>query len=240
MSRTVPVPPAVALALALAGCPDNVKDPFPKAVGYQPLTSCVTADWPTDPLNPADPYPEMLSVVRAPNCGGSLNADEYVVADHAHARGFLKFPILAVWAKLQDPSWVHLCDAGYSNGCVDSWRYLPGLETGDFPVSFRIAYHVDATLGINVDWEHTWREGPLEGTVEAPLAVGARYQKTWGIENIRVQTGSFVLRPTDTDPNVTSIELVGWLDAAQSNENTVAGTLTNAYELLRAGLYAPP
>jgi len=241
MSRAFPASPAVALALALAGCPDNVEDPFPKEVGYQPLTSCVTAELPSDPVNPLDPYPEVLSVARAPNCGGALNPDMYVIADHAHALGYLKFPILTVWAKLWPkqeglPNWVHLCDDG-SPSCVDSWQWLPGLETADFPVSFRMRYHVDDI--ISVDWEHTWRQGPLEGDVAAPLAVGARYQKTWGIENIRVQAASFVLKPVGPAGAYTSIEMVGWLDADRTDENTVAGTLMNAYALLKTGLYAP-
>jgi hypothetical protein len=240
MPRTVPVPPAVALALVLAGCPDNVKDPFPKEVGYQPLMFCASVAapaWP-DPVG-SDPYPEVLSLARVANCGGALNADEYVVTDQAMGRGYLKFPILAVWAKLRDPNVMHLCLGGTAVDCVDRYEVLPGLESSDFPVSFRIKYHVDSEI-IAVAWEHTWRQGPLAGTVDAPQAVGARYQKTWGIENIRVQTASFVLRPSDTDPNVTSFEMVAWLDADRSNENTVAGTVTNAYNALWTALHAAP
>lgn len=250
MSRAMPVPSAVALALVLAGCPDNVKDPFPKSVGFQPLTYCpqVEVPWPTDAQNPSDLYPEILNVLAAPGCGGALNPDKYVVTSHAHARTFLKVPILTVWSKMQPtqdglPNWVHLCDDG-SIKCVDSWNWLPGAETADFPVSFRMLYHVDEFISVN--WEHTWREGPLKGTVADPLTleVGARYQKTWGIENIRVQTGSFVLRPVGpvTGDEYTSIELVAWLDAdtqGQSETEAVFGSLVNAYNLLKAGVYAP-
>jgi hypothetical protein len=245
MSRTVPVPPAVALALVLAGCPDNVEDPFPKAVGYQPLTYCPQVEV-ADPQNPSDRFPEMLNILAAPGCGGALTPDKYVVTSHAHARGFLKVPILTVWAKMQPtqdglPNWVHLCDDG-TDKCVESWHWLPGTETADFPVSFRMKYHVDSL--VSVDWEHTWRQGLLEGTVAAPLAVGARYQKTWGIENIRVQTGSFVLRPVGpvTGAEYTSIELVAWLDAdtqGQSETEAVFGSLVNAYNLLKTGVYTP-
>lgn len=239
MSRTASAIPATALALALAGCPGNTKDDFPKSVGYQPLTFCATAtppDWPTDPV---DPCPEVLSpVVRVANCGGSLNPDKYVVVDQAMGRGYLKFPLLTVWDKLKDPNVVHLCLGGTVVDCVDEYHPLPGLETADFPVSFRIDYVVHDI--ITVEWWHTWREGPLEGTVDAPLAVGARYQKTWGLENIRVQTGSFVLRPVGATGQCTSIEMVAWLDGDRSNENTVAGTVSNAYNSLQAALHAPP
>ncbi len=236
---------ALALTVALAGCPGNVKDAFPKSVGYQPLTYCpqIEVPWPTDPV---DPGPETLNVLAAPGCGGSLNPDTYVVTDQAHARGYLKKPLLTVWNRMQpgwdgDPNWIRLCQNGETwiapgSRCVDSWHWIPGGETADFPVSFVMRYHVNEI--ISVDWELTWREGPLVGTVAAPQAVGARYQKTWGIENLRVETGSFVLKPAPDD-TCTSVELVGWLDADQSDQNSVAGTLMNAYALLKIGVYTP-
>ena len=245
MSRAVPISPALALAVALLGCPGNREDPFPKSVGYQPLTYCpqVEVDWPTDTAVPPDPCPEKLNILSAPGCGGALNPDTYVVTAHAHARGYLKAPLQAVWAKMQPawdglPNWVHLCDDGTIK-CVQSWHWLPGAEGADFPVSFIMRYHVSNI--ISVDWELTWREGPLTGTVAAPLSVGARYQKTWGIENIRVETGSYVLTPAPDD-TCTSVELVGWLDAdtqGQSPAESVFGTLYYAYHLLLTGVHTP-
>lgn len=248
MPRPVPLTPAVALALALAGCPDNVDDPFPKSVGYQPLAYCPAATpaaWPTDPV---DPCPEVVNIVLVANCGGQLSPDKNVVVDQAQARGYLKASLATAWSRIQpiqdgDPNWVRLCRNGGLDAwavpgsrCVDTWHWLPGTESQDFPVSFRMKYHVDEI--VSVDWEHTWRQGPLEGTVVSPLAVGARYQKTWGIENLRVQTTSYVLRPAP-DESCTSIELVGWLDADQSNETSVAGTVHNAFNLLREGVHTP-
>ena len=240
MSRPVPV--LAALALALAGCPGNVEDPFPKSVGFQPLTYCPEVEVPA-PTDPVDPCPEILNVAAAPSCGGYLNPDQFAVTAHAHGRGFYKASLLAVWSKMQPaqpglPNWIHLCDDGTVK-CVDSWEWRPGLEGADFPVSFRMGYHVDEVIPVN--WEHTWREGPLEGTVAAPLVVGARYQKTSGIQNIRVQTGSFVLRKAPDD-TCTSIELVGWLSAdtqGQTPEEAVTGTVRDAYGLLWTGVHPP-
>ncbi len=248
MSRPVPVSPALALALALAGCPSNVHDDFPKSVGFQPLDFCATAtpaDWPTDPV---DPCPETLNFVSVANCGGFLNPDKWVVVDQAHARGYLKASLLTVWSKMQpthdgDPNWVRLCQKGggdtwaiAGSECVDWWHWYPGTEGADFPVSFQIRYHVNDI--ISVDWEHTWREGPLQGTVAAPLAVGARWQKTWGIENLRVESQSYVLKPAPDD-TCTSIEMVGYLDADRENQYSVEGTLRNAYNLLHLGVHTP-
>ncbi|HEU4382415.1 MAG TPA: hypothetical protein VFR85_02835 [Anaeromyxobacteraceae bacterium] len=239
--------PFILLALALAGCPEDVKDAFPKSVGYQPLTYCpqVEVAWPTDPV---DPCPEVLSVTSAPGCGGELNPDKWVVTNHAHGRAYLKASLLAVWSTMQpthqgDPNWIRLCKTGGGDDawtvpgsqCADSWSWLPGEEP-EFPVSFRMQYHKDEI--ISVDWVHVWRQGPLEGTVAAPLAVGARYQKTLGIENLRVQTTSYVLRPAPND-TCTSIEMVGWLDADRTDYTTVAGTLQNAYNLLKLGVHTP-
>lgn len=243
MSRLVPLPAALLLPVVLAGCPHNKQDDFPLSVGYQPLTYCpqVEVAWPVDTAVPPDPCPEIWNVAAAPGCGGLLNPDMYVITSHAHLRGFLKGSLVTVWSKMQPvqdglPNWVHLCDDG-TYKCVNSWHWLGGTETGSFPVSFRMLYHVDNI--ISVDWEHTWREGPLAGTVAAPSVVGARYQKTWGIQNIRVQTGSFVLTSTQGD-TCTQVELVGWLDGdtqGQTPTQAVQGTLVYAYTLLQTGVH---
>ena len=175
MSRSVPLSPALALALLLAGCPDNVDDPFPKSVGYQPLVYCTTATpaaWPVDPLTPPDPCPELFNVVAVPDCGGQLSPEKHVIVDQAQGRGYLKASLATTWSRMQpiqdgDPNWVRLCMNGGGDDawaipgsrCTDGWHWLPGTETQDFPVSFRMSYHSNQL--VSVDWEHTWREGQI-------------------------------------------------------------------------------
>ena len=80
----------------------------------------------------------------------------------------------------------------------------------------------------------TYRAGPLEGTEDAPIKVGERYQKTWGIRNIEVMSGSLVA--TEVAPGVTAVEMVAWLKATTQYQSDCNGTVVDLFGDLEAKL----
>jgi hypothetical protein len=235
-------------ALGLAGCGKNVTTEFPVSVGFQPIESVSDASWPA-PL-PGDPYPEALGdVVRGqtachPDPFGPprWNIPPIAVAlqpqiqcdgpDWAHGRGYVHAPLATVYQALHDPAASRIHSPG------DHWTPTLGVEPG-YPISFRIRYHT-TPLGVTVDWDLTYRGGPLEGTDAVPTVVGLRYQKTWGSDYIKVESGSLVAAAVDGAPDVTSVELVAWLDAATQGPNDVAGTVTDLFGDLVGVVHALP
>jgi len=215
-------PPWAGLAAALAclaGCNPTAPDPFPESLGFQPIEPC-TAPPPSGGLL-GDPYPETDSYVsgRAPDGTYSW----------AHGYAYVKAPLKDVWAAMQDPA---VCALNK----VDKWAVDLGVEP-QFPVSFRIHYWVYTI--ITVEWELTWRQGPLAGTVDQPVQVGARYQKTWGTTHLQIEMGSVVLE--EVAPGITSVQMVGHLAAdQQGGPADVTGTLMYFYQKLVLKVHGQP
>ena len=65
---------------------------------------------------------------------------------------------------------------------------------------------------VTLEFDVTWRQGAVEGTVEAPTRVGIRYQKTAGSDYIDLLRGSIVL--TAVGDEVTAVEMIEHLQAA--------------------------
>ena len=63
----------------------------------------------------------------------------------------------------------------------------------------------------------------------ASSRIGQRYQKTWGVSDIRVMTGSLVATAVDGAPGVTSVEMVEWLNATTQHQSDCDGTLTDLF-----------
>ncbi len=207
---------AAALAL-LPGCNTNVPDPFPESLGFQPIEPC-TAQPPSGGLL-GDPYPETASYVS----GWGTNYS------WAHGYAYVKASLPDVWAAMQDPA---VCALNK----VDKWAVDLNVEP-QFPVSFRIHYWVYTI--ITVEWELTWRQGPLVGTVAQPTQVGARYQKTWGTNHLQIEMGSIVLE--EVAPGVTSVQMVGHLAAdQQGGPADVTGTLQYFYKKLVLKVHGQP
>jgi hypothetical protein len=204
----------------VAGCQKNVTDPLPVEVGFQPLEPVTDAAWPEGQAG--DPYPETLGTVVY----GSTPDHDF-----AHARGYVHAPLVSVYQALHDPA------AGRIHNPSGEWHPTVGVEP-EFPISYRIRYVEEPLPTLIVEWDVTYRGGPLEGTDAAPAVVGFRFQKTWGNDHIRVQAGSIVA--TEVDVGVTSVEMVGWLDADTQGPSDVAGTVRDLYGNLLGVLAAPP
>jgi len=210
------------LALLGGGCkPKNLETPFPPGVDFKPLEAMRTGvDWPAP--TGTDAHPQGL--------GAIVNAS---TLDHygSHARGYLHAPLAAVYDALKDPaaSLIHNTDTG------PGLEGPPTLGVEPYPISFRVRYRNGTPVG-DVRFDVTYRAGPLEGTEAAPVVVGQRYQKTWGVENIRVMTGSLVATAVDGAPDVTSVEMVAWLAATTQEQADCDGTLTDLFGNLAATL----
>ena len=212
----------------LAGCGKNVKDEFPLSVGFQPIEAVgPQVTWPAASGN--DLTPQGLGPVVAGPSKGHYTS---------YARGYLHAPLARVYLALHDPraSLIHNQD-GHPQ-LDGAMQPNPAMNEEPFPVSFRVRYFTRAT--VNTKFDVTYRAGPLEGTDAAPTVVGERYQKTWGTEYISVMAGSLVATAVPGAPDVTSVEMVAWLNARTQYQSNCDGTLRDLFGDLEAVLAALP
>jgi hypothetical protein len=213
------------LAAALTGCPGNSHDDFPVAVGFQPLEPISTlATFPAATVG--DPTPQGLGpIVAVPGFSHFTS----------HAVGYLHAPLAKVYLALHDPaaSYIHN-DAGKTT------RYAEDtLHVEAFPVSCVVHYD-NPGQPVVVHFDVTYRAGVLDGTEAVPLKIGERYQKTAGIENIKVMAGSLVATAVPGAPDVTAVEMEAWLEATNQNQVNCDGTLTDLFDDLVKVLAALP
>jgi hypothetical protein len=216
--------PATSAALLLAGCNPTRHNDFPLELGFQPVEPVtVLAQWPAP--TGTDPHPEGLGpVVAVPESGHYAS----------HARGYLHAPLAKVYEALHDPaaSYIHNSDGG--TRLSGTW-----MDVEPFPVSFKLRYANSTPIG-QVEFEVTYRAGPLEGTDAAPVVIGERYQKTWGTTHIQVMAGSLVATAVDGAPDVTSVEMVAWLRADTQYQSDCDGTVRDLFGDLAAKLASMP
>ena len=171
------------------------------------------------PRNGDGAYPESLGIAR-----GYADGTYWV-----HARGHLAAPISAVWAAARDPE---VCA---DRRKVDRWQSTPDVEM-EYPFSYRIHNEVDDI--IFVEFDVTWRHGPVEGTIEAPEIVAGRWQKTWGSTVIEVLAGSVVLRRVGDD--ITEVELIEHLQATASTGDEAESYLRDYFASMGARAKGSP
>jgi hypothetical protein len=216
----------LALAAVLAsGCTHNDVDPFPLAVGFEPLEAMVPGvTWPAPTAT--DPHPEGLgTIVAAPGNGHYAS----------HARGYLHAPLAKVYAALHVPAASYIHNSGGGTRLDGD----PVMNVEPFPISFRVRY-LNSTIVGDVKFDVTYRGGPSQGTEADPVVIGQRYQKTWGVANIQLMAGSLVATAVDGAPDVTSVEMVAWLEADTQNQADCNGTLADLFGDLQATIAAMP
>ncbi len=218
----------LAVAGSLAGCGKNVADGFPLEVGFQPLESVATSvTFP--PAAGNETYPQEINVVAGPQSGHYTS----------YGKGYLHASLAQVYQALHDPaaSYIH----NYNNAPrLDDVPGNPFMNEEPFPVSFRVRYA--SPTGIpgygDAKFDVTYRAGPLDGTDAAPVKIGERYQKTWGIQNIEVMSGSLVA--SEVAPGVTAVEMVAWLKATTQDQSDCDGTVRDLYGDIVAKLATMP
>ena len=225
LSQRRRAPGVALLALLAAGCGHNEVDPFPLAVGFQPLEGLVAGvPWPAPTAT--DPHPEGLgTIVTAPGAGHYAS----------HARGYIHAPLAKVYAALRVPAASYIHNSGGGTRLDGD----PLMDVEPFPISFRVRY-ANATVIGDVKFDVTYRGGPSQGTELAPLVVGQRYQKTWGTSHIQLMAGSLVATAVDGAPDVTSVEMVAWLEADTQGQADCNGTLADLFGDLAATLASMP
>ena len=184
MNHVRPISPTILAALAaliLGGCFGNEETPFPD--GLEPLEENDLAG----PGTPADPYPEEYQLEGTD--GGAY--------DTLLGRGYIHAPIADVWAAFQDPA------VGADRRTSPEWTST-SLEDPAYDTSF-VIHHIAYDI-VTVEWDVTWRQSVVTGTVDAPEVVAIRWQKTAGSTLIRTIDGSMVLRPVG-DGSITELEL---------------------------------
>jgi len=220
MRRTAPW---LAIAALASGCPHNVTSDFPLSVGYEPLEDCTALD----PPQTAPGYPETLG---DPVTGGSENQFSW-----SHRRGYLLHPVGDVWEVLRTCPCVSRI---HTNSPFSPSDASFGVE--DFPLSFDIAVRQDTGTIIGyVHWNHRYRGGPepVTGGPDPPVAYGVRFQKIFGIANIRVQSGSVEIAEVDpAQPGMTELAFVAWLNADESGPADADGAITDWYGELKNAL----
>jgi hypothetical protein len=215
---------------SLAGCGKNVTDGFPLSVGFQPLES-MSSSVTFPPAEGNELYPQAINVVAGPQDGHYTS----------FGRGYLHASLATVYQALHDPaaSYIHN-DSGTNAPRLDDVPGNPFMGEEPFPVSFRVRYA--SPTGIpgygDAKFDITYRAGPLEGTEAAPVRIGERYQKTWGIENIKVMSGSLVA--TEVAPGITAVDMVAWLKATTQYQSDCDGTVRDLYGDLVTKLASMP
>jgi hypothetical protein len=216
MDRRAVIAGVLAAAAAVAaGCIHYSHDPFPLGVGFQPLEPAL--DPRVVPPDVSGGYPVLGQIVKDAGNGYQW----------AQAIGYVKSSLDEVYAALHDPraTYIHI-----PSGDCD---FTPITEDPNdptrFPVDYQIHYKNVGTPipSVTVGWLVVFRAGPLATDAAGkPTIIGQRYQKTSGISNIKVMTGSLQAFPSDFDPSVTRIELIEWLNAPDSSPD---GTLRDIW-----------
>ncbi|MGE0790002.1 MAG: hypothetical protein AB7S26_30285 [Sandaracinaceae bacterium] len=184
-----------AIALLGAGCFGSEETPFPP--GLEPLEETNLASPPAG--TPEDPFPEVLSMTRA-MVGPRTKS--------VHAIGFVHRPLADVWEALRDP------DVGADRRTFARWSTTADVEP---EYDFSYVIHSVIEMVITVEYDVTWRHGVIEGTVEAPIFVSARYQKTDGSTVIQRLEGGVLLR--EVEPGITRVEIIEYLRTINGSEH---------------------
>ncbi len=217
MSRVLLRPLALAAAaLSLgSGCLRDVVTPFP--AGLEPLESCSAT-----PLSATggDDTPQ----------GFSTNSGEDDAWKWATGCGYLDADVSTVWLALQD------ADVVTDRRKVTEWSVTEDGHEPEYDVSFRVHLVIDDI--ITVEYDNDWRQGVWEGTIDDPISVAGRFQKTDGLALIELLEGSMLLE--STDDGGTAIDLVEHLDAPGYTAEELAVYLDDVYRSVLARVNDEP
>ena len=190
-------------AITSAGCFGNERTTFPP--GLEPLEeNMAVLPAPVD----GDEHPETIVYAKG-------ETDNY---SWAHGRGYIHASLGRTWEAFRD------IEVVVDDPSVDTWSTTNDVEEG-YDFSFRIRNVVHDV--VTVEFDITWRESAVGGSVQDPEVVGIAYQKTWGTEFIDLLRGTIVLRPVSDD--VTEVDMVEHLDGYGRDAETVVDYFDDVY-----------
>lgn len=203
----------VTLGLAM-GCGSDEATPF--SPGLQPLEVSTA---PAPSATATDRYPEVIAVRS-----GRLSTHEW-----AHGRGYIHAPIARVYEALRDP------DVNVDRRRVTEFMTTPNSEP-EYPFSYRVHNVVNDV--VTVEFDVSYRLGPMSGTDSAPTAVSQVYQKTFGSDFIELMRGSVVARQVDAQ--TTEIEVVRHLKSISTGIPEVELFVRDMYASVLARVRGQP
>jgi hypothetical protein len=198
----------------VAGCGGDEATVFPP--GLQPLEA-VTIPLPA--ATAADAHPEVL-VTRF-----GENADY----EWAQGRGYVHAPLARVYEALRDP------EVTTDRRRASEFSSTPNTEP-EYPFSYRVHYIVRDL--VTIEFDMSWRLGPIEGSEAAPTAVSGVYQKTYGSSFIDILRGDVVARAVDA--NTTDIELLRHIRSSGAGGPEAEVYLRDMYNSILARVRGQP
>lgn len=205
----------VTLSLGVSGCFKNFETEFPP--GVEPIDKECRAAAPA-PKN-GDEHPEELVLENGWEKGYSW----------VHGHAYVHANIKDTWDCMRER------DVCADRRAVYSWEAEDNVEEG-YADSYVIHNEVHDTIVVNFDV--TWRHDPLEGTVDDPQVVAARYQKTWGTEFIDLLSGSVIA--TKIDEDTTDLQIMEHIVAARDSVDKILQYETDYYANVLACVRGEP
>ncbi|MDO9018170.1 MAG: hypothetical protein Q8S73_23255 [Deltaproteobacteria bacterium] len=197
-----------------AGCGSDEATAFPP--GLQPFEA-VTVPLPA--ATASDPHPEVF-VTRF---------GEGADYEWAQGRGYIHAPLARVYEAMRDP------EVTTDRRRVTEFSSTPNTEP-EYPFSYRVHYIVRDL--VTIEFDMSWRLGPIEGSEAAPTAVSGVYQKTFGSSFIDVLRGDVVARQVDA--NTTDIEMVRHIRSAGAGGPEAEQYLRDKYNSILARVRGQP
>ena len=214
MIRRSPALSALVFLGLAVGCGGDEATTFPP--GLQPF-EVVTVPLPG--ATAADPHPEVFNT----------RVGEGADYEWAQGRGYVHAPLVRVYEALRDP------EVTTDRRRVSEFSSTPNTEP-EYPFSYRVHYIVHDL--VTIEFDMSWRLGPIEGTEAAPTTVSGVYQKTFGSTFIDVLRGDVVARQVDA--NTTDIGMVRHIRSSGAGGPEAELYLRDTYNSILARVRGQP
>jgi hypothetical protein len=109
---------------------------------------------------------------------------------------------------------------------IASWSTTPDVEDG-YEFSYAIWNQTYPTLGVQVEYTDTWRHGSTLAEDGSTALVVSSWKMTEGNDFMFLKEGSIVSATPES--GWTSVDIVGHIDVAQGDEETMISYITDMY-----------
>ena len=187
------------LVLGMWGCDRDRTIPFPE--GLTPIDMENTARWPADMTE-------------------AINTTSGVEAPYtwAHARGYIHSTLASIYACMQES------EINLDRRQDVEWTRVEDVEEG-YEHSYRLDILVHSI--VDVEFSDTWRHGSSLDEQGAITEIRSRWKMTEGNDFMFLKEGSIV--SATPEAGWTSLDIVGHIDVAQGDEETMISYITDMY-----------